>query len=296
MAHNRGTGAPRSLSDAPRAIGRPGSLSVRAGAGGSGPPTLRTRILPQRRYSHCEYPAAVQPLSPTTYALLGLLGVRPWTGYELTNQLRRSLRFVWPSSEGHLYREQKRLIDLGWASVTREPVGKRHRNLYTITPAGREALRAWLGTEPAEPRLEIEALVRMFYGDQSSVEDMVRSIETSSRSARAMLDTLLGFVEEYLEPGGPLSILESGLGGDGHEPPPFHGRQQFPERLHVVALVLDVTTALLGEMEASLNAAAEEARQWRSTTDTGLTPMTRKRLEKLRDRHRRGVDISSQRE
>ena len=39
------------------------------------------------------------------------------TGYELTQQVRRSLRFVWPSSEGHLYREQKRLLELGWATV-----------------------------------------------------------------------------------------------------------------------------------------------------------------------------------
>jgi PadR family transcriptional regulator AphA len=226
----------------------------------------------------------VQQLSPTTYALLGLLGVRSWTGYELTNQLRRSLRFVWPSSEGHLYREQKRLIDLGWASVTHEPVGKRHRNRYTITPAGRNALRDWLSTEPGEPRLEIEGLVRMFYGDQGSVEDMVRSMDATSRMARSMLDTMLGFADEYLEAGGPLSMLESELEGGGHRSRVFHGRPQFPERLHVVALVLDVTTALLADIEASLRSAAEEVQGWQSTTDVQLTSLTRKRLESIKNR------------
>lgn len=228
----------------------------------------------------------MQQLSPTTYALLGLLGVRSWTGYELTNQLRRSLRFVWPSSEGHLYREQKRLIDLGWASVTREPVGKRHRNRYTITPAGRSALRDWLRTEPGEPRLEIEGLVRMFYADQGSVEDMLGSMEATSRMARSMLDTLLGFVDEYLEAGGPLSMLESGRQGDGHSSRVFRGRPQFPERLHVVALVLDVTTALLADVEASLRSAVEEVQGWPSTTDVRVAPLTRKRLERIRDRGR----------
>lgn len=227
----------------------------------------------------------MQQLSPTTYALLGLLGVRSWTGYELTNQLRRSLRFVWPSSEGHLYREQKRLIDLGWATVAREPVGKRHRNRYTITSAGRNALRDWLGTEPGEPRLEIEGLVRMFYGDQGSVEDMVRSMDATSRMARSMLDTLAGFVDEYLEAGGPLSMLEAGREG-GNESREFHGRPQFPERLHVVALVLDVTTALLAEIETSLGSAVQEVRTWPSTTDVGLAPSTRNRLERIRDRAR----------
>ncbi len=228
----------------------------------------------------------MQQLSPTTYALLGLLGVRSWTGYELTNQLRRSLRFVWPSSEGHLYREQKRLLALGWASVTREPVGKRHRNRYTITPAGRSALRDWLRTEPGEPRLEIEGRVRMFYGDQGSVDDLVHSMDATSRMARSMLDTLLGFVDEYLEAGGPLSMLESGHEGGGHEDRLFHGRLQSPERLHVVALVLDVTTALLADVEASLRSAVEEVRDWPSTTDMRVAPLTRKRLERIRDRGR----------
>ena len=39
-----------------------------------------------------------------TFALLALLGVRPWSGYELTKQARRSLRYLWPSSEAHLGR------------------------------------------------------------------------------------------------------------------------------------------------------------------------------------------------
>ncbi|MGH8925619.1 MAG: PadR family transcriptional regulator [Acidimicrobiia bacterium] len=228
----------------------------------------------------------MQQQSPTTYALLGLLAVRPWTGYELTNQLHRSLRFVWPSSEGHLYREQKSLIDLGWASVQREQVGKRHRNRYTITAEGERALREWLTTEPDEPHFEIEGIVRMFYGDQGSVEDMVGSMKATAQMARSMLDTMLGFVDEYLEEGGPLSMLKAGVGGPGVERLGFHDRPQFPERLHVVALVIDVTTTLLAELETFLAAAANEVSRWPTTTDPRITPKTRERLETIRDRHR----------
>lgn len=231
----------------------------------------------------------VQQMSPTTYALLGLLAARSWTGYELTNQLRRSLRFVWPSSEGHLYREQKRLIRLGWATLAREPAGKRDRNRYTITPAGRNALREWLATEPGEPRLEIEGIVRMFYGDQGGVDDMLRSIDVTRRKTRAMLDALLGFVDEYLEPGGPLSMLETGEGATAPAPM-FHGRPQFPQRLHVVALVLEATTALLSEIETSLASLAGEVETWPSTTDAGLTPQTRTRLERIRRRFARTAE------
>lgn len=224
--------------------------------------------------------------SPTTYALLGLLAARSWTGYELTNQVRRSLRFVWGSSEGHLYREQKRLIELGWATVEREPVGKRHRNRYTITPEGRSAMREWLSTEPDELRLEIEGLVRMFYADQGSVEDLLSSMEATARVARSMRDRLLGFVDEYLEEDGPLWMLEEGMGGPDQERLMFHDRPQFPERLHVVTLVMDVSTALLADIETSLTTAAEEVKGWPSTSDPGITPLTRKRLENIRDRGR----------
>lgn len=226
-------------------------------------------------------------VSPTTYALLGLLTVRSWTGYELTNQIRRSLHVVWPSSEGHLYREQKRLLDLGWAELSREPVGNRFRNRYTITDAGRAAFQSWLRTEPGEPRIEIEGLVRMFYADQGDLEDLLRSIDATRRAARSMLDELLGFVHEYLEPGGPLSMLESGEsdGESDGDRAAFHGRPQFPERLHVVALVLETTTTVLGDIERSLGDAADEVQAWRSTTDRLATPGTRRRLERIRDRH-----------
>ncbi len=90
-------------------------------------------------------------ISPVTYGLLGMLAVRSWTGYELTSQVRRSLRFTWSSSEGHLYREQKRLVALGWATVEAESAGARPRKRYSITPAGEEALQDWLRTEPQEP-------------------------------------------------------------------------------------------------------------------------------------------------
>lgn len=223
--------------------------------------------------------------SPTTYGLLGMLAVRSWTGYELTQQLRRSLRFVWSSSEGHLYREQKRLVDLGWARLERERSGGRRRNRYTITPAGEAALREWLGTPPEEPHFQIEGLLRTFYGSQGTTDILGSSLRTTAESARAMLNELLTFVDEYLEEGGPLWMLEHGVGGPGQERLEFHGRTMFPERLHVVALVQDAIARLLGDLEVFCTSAADEVASWPSTTDASLTAATRARLEALRDRH-----------
>jgi DNA-binding PadR family transcriptional regulator len=214
--------------------------------------------------------------SPATYGLLGMLATRPMTGYELTSQVRRSLRFVWPVSEGHLYREQKKLVTLGWATVTTEPAGRRTRQRYAITRAGRAALRAWLATEPEEPHLQIEGVLRAFYADSSSPKALAESMRSTAASASAMLAELHGFVDEYLAEGGPLDMLERRTSSRS-----FRGRDMHPERLHSVALALDVTTQLLGVVEKFFSSTAEEIDNWPSTTSAELTPSTRARLERI---------------
>jgi DNA-binding PadR family transcriptional regulator len=226
--------------------------------------------------------------SPATYGLLGMLAVRPWTGYELTRQVRRSLRFVWNSSDGHLYREQRRLVEMGWATVEEEAAGQRSRKRYSITAAGRAALTEWLATDPEEPHFQIEGVLRTFFGDQGSPDDLAASMRTTATAARSMLEEMFGFVEEYLEEGGPMSMLEQGLAtADRLE---FHGRPMFPERLHSVALAIDVTTQLLETLDVFFTAASEQVATWPGTADASTTPATRTRLEAIQARgehHRR---------
>jgi DNA-binding PadR family transcriptional regulator len=213
-----------------------------------------------------------------------MLDGRSWTGYELTQQLRRSLRFVWPSSEGHLYREQKRLADLGWATVEKEPAGARSRNRYHITPQGRAALRHWRSTTPEEPHFEIEGILRLFFADRGTPEELTASMNSTANATRAMIDELVEYVDEYLEVRGPMWMLEHGVGGPG-ERLEFHGREVIPERLHVVTLVLEATTAMLAHLQQFAEDLAHETRKWESTTDPALTPHTRRRLENISRRH-----------
>lgn len=222
----------------------------------------------------------MRPASPAAFGLLGLLASRSWTGYELTQQVRRSLRYVWPVSEGHLYREQGRLVDEGWVTITEEPAGRRTRKRYTITDAGRAALRAWLATPPEEPHLQVEGVLRAFYADQGTTTDLVDAMTATAAQARGMLGDLGAFISDYLDESGPLAMLERGVGGPEGERLEFRGRPMYPERLHAVALALDVTTELLAAIEAFFSAAALEVQDWPSTTDPSLTPQTRRRLER----------------
>ena len=109
-------------------------------------------------------------------------------------------------------------------------------------------------------------------------------MDATAVSAGAMLDEMIGYVDEYLADGGPLWMLEHGVGGDDARLE-FGGRPMFPERLHVVALVIDATTALLADVESFARATAEELRGWNDATDPGNIAATRARLEGGEARH-----------
>jgi DNA-binding PadR family transcriptional regulator len=199
----------------------------------------------------------------TSFALLGLLGLQPWTAYELVAQTRRSLHYFWPRSEAHLYAELKRLVDRGHARAEVVAGRRRQRTRYTITPAGRAALQDWLGSEPAAPTIEVEALLRLLLADQGTVKDLRSTLNATARQARELRDGALVLGDELLSTGGP-----------------------FPHRLHLTERVV----ALYGEFLLLLMRWCEETSNdvdiWPDTRDVGLTPDGRLRLERLLARAR----------
>ncbi|NHA66496.1 PadR family transcriptional regulator [Phycicoccus flavus] len=156
------------------------------------------------------------PSVPTTtgYALLGLLHVRPWTTYELAKQMQRSLHWFWPRAERRLYDEPKRLVAAGLAVARREHTGLRPRTVYAITDAGRAALRDWLSTPAAGRVVESESILRVFFADAGSLEQLQAGLDRMEAEAIERIDALAGLAET------PPDDLP------------------FPERGHITALLL----------------------------------------------------------
>jgi PadR family transcriptional regulator, regulatory protein AphA len=119
----------------------------------------------------------VHDLTTTSFAILGLLALQPWTTYELAKQVEVSLANFWPRAERKLYEEPKKLVAHGLADMTRETVGRRPRTVYRITTAGREALRTWLGEPGAMAELEFETLVKVFFAEQGTRQQLIRNLE-----------------------------------------------------------------------------------------------------------------------
>lgn len=118
-------------------------------------------------------------LTSTSYAILGLLAVKPWTTHELVQQVDRSLRRLWPRAQSKLYEEPKKLVAHGYAKATDDSVGRRRRTRYTITAKGRRALAGWLQQPGDGPILECEQLLKIHFADSGSTADVVTNIEAT---------------------------------------------------------------------------------------------------------------------
>ena len=141
-------------------------------------------------------------LSTTTYALLGLLAVRPWTTYELTRQMQRSLSRFWPRAQSKLYEEPRKLVARGLALAEPEQVGGRRRTRYTVTPQGREELAGWLAAPSEGPVLEFEALLKVFLADHGTTQDLRRTLAGVAAWSQARAAEDAQIARSYLEGAG----------------------------------------------------------------------------------------------
>ncbi|MFD0856903.1 PadR family transcriptional regulator [Actinomadura adrarensis] len=196
-------------------------------------------------------------LTTTSYALLGLLAVQPWTAYELTQQMQRSLHYVWPKSESLLYTEPKKLVEAGLATVTQQQRGERTRAQYHITEAGRRALEAWLDTQPAAPLFEIETMLRVTFADQGTPDQLTRSLRAAATWAEEEMARARPQIESYLEAGGP-----------------------FPERLHLIAILVGFYGEMFDLIRRYCTDTADMVESWNTTTAVPLDTDLRSLLER----------------
>jgi len=137
-------------------------------------------------------------MTTTSYAILGLLAIRPWTTHELVQQVDRSLRRMWPRAQSKLYEEPKKLVAHGYAKAADDPVGRRRRTRYTITPKGRRALAAWLQLPGDGPSLEFEQLVKIHFADSGTKADVIANLEAARAWVLEQNEENLAVAREYL--------------------------------------------------------------------------------------------------
>lgn len=193
------------------------------------------------------------------HILLGLLSIRSWTGYELTNQIRHSLGHIWPSSDANVYREQQRLVRLGWAEATDEAAGpSRTRKRYTITAEGRRVLRRWMATEPAPAVLQLESMLRVWFADSAGPRELGDALRAAAADSRASLNHVVDVFAHYLD-----------------------GNGAFEERAHLNAMVGELVADVFALLEQRCAGLAKEVENWSTTKDLGLDPIAKARMQRV---------------
>jgi DNA-binding PadR family transcriptional regulator len=201
-------------------------------------------------------------LTTTSYAVLGLLSIRPWSTYELTQQMDRALGRIWPRTQSKLYEEPKKLVAHGLATTSEEHVGRRPRTVYSITPDGREALAAWLRTPGTGPALESEQLLQVFFCENGTRDDLLATLSATREWARVRAEESVAVGRQYLDDTGP-----------------------FPERLPQLVLTSRFLTDFYALVEGWAQWAAEVAVEW--PDDIAAAPVDRAELEQTVSRAER---------
>ncbi|MET0692757.1 MAG: PadR family transcriptional regulator [Propionibacteriaceae bacterium] len=142
-------------------------------------------------------------LTPTSYAILGLLAIKPWTTYELAKQMDRTLNRFWPRARSKLYEEPKKLVAQGLAEAVAGSHGRRPRTVYSITPSGRRSLAAWLTTESADPVFESEHLLKVFYAEHGTTDDVLATLHRLRAWAQELTVHNVAVGSSYLDQSGP---------------------------------------------------------------------------------------------
>lgn len=153
-------------------------------------------------------------LNPTARLILGMIRLGRRTGYEIKQLVDVSARFFWTTSYGQIYPELKRLEQAGLIRGEAAPTGGRSRTVYSLTPAGEEALDGWLAPDGELVwELRDEGLLKLFFSegrDPAEVAENIRAARERSESVAAGLRGLKPDLPEHPEPG-PLMVLEFGI-------------------------------------------------------------------------------------
>jgi len=108
--------------------------------------------------------------------ILGLLCERDHTGYGIKEMIETQLQYFFDGTSGMIYPTLKKLEKEG--KVTKQTVvqlDRPNKNVYSITPAGREDFMRYLSSEVDEEIIKSDFLMRLYF-DENFKESRVRSL------------------------------------------------------------------------------------------------------------------------
>ncbi|HEX7733804.1 MAG TPA: PadR family transcriptional regulator [Ktedonobacteraceae bacterium] len=125
-----------------------------------------------------------QEAYPITYGVLGLLAFwGPLSGYDMKRLFDHVLAPMWGAAQSQIYKELRRMKELGWVEMKREEQEARpDRKMYSITAQGHAALREWQAREPEVFQLRDELLLKVLFGTFAAPGDIAQNLRASIKT------------------------------------------------------------------------------------------------------------------
>jgi PadR family transcriptional regulator AphA len=127
----------------------------------------------------------IAELTTTEGVLLGLLAERERSGYDLLKRAESSVAHMWAPAKSQLYAVLPRLVDAGLArrrSVRQQ--GRPDKQVYRLTPAGRNAVRHWL--ETSTPKTWDELLLKVFFARLCSRPALLAQLDAAAERTQTL--------------------------------------------------------------------------------------------------------------
>ena len=129
-------------------------------------------------------------MKPNTsrYAILGMLSIHAMSGYDIKQAIGESIGHFWDESYGRIYPTLQQLAAQGLAArKTERHNGRPDRQLYSLTPQGREELERWLALPVREQKPRSELLLKLFFGRHTPAQEHIRQLEQVRRQHQQLL-------------------------------------------------------------------------------------------------------------
>lgn len=106
----------------------------------------------------------MKSINKTRYAILGILLLDgPATGYEIKSLTGRSTVYFWRESDSTIYPMLKVLAKEGKVLSKIVYVGKKKKDVFSITETGQAEFKAWLGSPTGSETPRNEFLLKLFF-------------------------------------------------------------------------------------------------------------------------------------
>ena len=129
----------------------------------------------------------------TRYALLGVLRVAPFSGYDIKKFCDMSISNFWQENYGRIYPMLKQLEEEGMVTKrAQQTPGRPPKNVYKITEKGTDELTRWLTVPPEHHPMRLELLLKVFFAKDLPPENIIAKLKSEREEHQRQLQTYAG--------------------------------------------------------------------------------------------------------